>query len=152
MHTRGRHIWCSVKRNRLGWVKLSSGLLMSVVALLCVSAPAAHSSHILSKKGNTDIGILHSEPFKPNYPADIYICQDPACVLFFSLNDQNPVSLFWVPLYYVLLFLLFCWVCVHLRSRSHSNTATDSLHREWDSIGCHWQQKRWIMASDRLLV
>lgn len=34
-----------------------------------------------------------------------------------------------IPLYHALLFSLFCWVCVYLLSRSHSNTATGSPHR-----------------------
>lgn len=43
------------------------------------------------RRSKTQVSAVH-------WPADIYICQDLACVLFFSLNDQNPVCLFWAPL------------------------------------------------------
>lgn len=67
------------------------------------------------------MNILHWNPLKSNYPADIYICQGPACVLS---------SIFrWSFLFHRnLLFRLFCRArgcLIH----SHSNAAPDSPQR-----------------------
>lgn len=99
--------------------------------LCCVSQPhAAQHMHIWWEKEKRH-RFSPLKPFQPNYPADIYICQDSVSALSFLLTDQNPLHLFWFPLFNTPLFLSSLDLCLSPLSLAHTRMWRQAPNTEW---------------------
>lgn len=116
--------------------------------LCCVSQPPqplldAHT-HTLEEKRET-----HRHRYSPFTTIQtqlsswhLHLSRPNVCPFLPPEWSESSISLL-IPLFIMLFYARSFAESVSISSLApHSNTATDSLHRAGDSIGCQWQQKR----------
>lgn len=98
--------------------------------LCCVSAPAA--SHILRKKGNTHIGILHSTTIQSQLSSwHLHLSRPNPCPFLLPKRSEDTIFL---------LIPFSCILLLYLSSLTLKRGDRQTLYT--DSMGCQWQQKR----------